>query len=195
MERGDAFRSVNPDPLLQPFKDANPDIAAQFDDKEITMRYLPASPAFRPAFVQETLQWIPKLDEVIEGGQQLQLLDRIWDGRQKHIIDSTVFTKGALCEYTYWIDFENKIIEATGVIENTLIIPFQDLKIGIFSKKNAEYWEGVEKAEAEEKRQLALKDAEARMAALDLSKREDSKKAQEHEGSDDEGSVGTVKGN
>lgn len=141
MERGDAFRSVNPDPLLQPFKDANPDIAAQLDDKEILMRYLPASPAFRPAFVQETLQWIPELDEVIEGGQQLQLLDRIWDGRQKHIIDSTVFAQdGIFCEYTYWIDFENKIIEATGVIEGTLIMPFKDLRMGIFQKKNAEYW-------------------------------------------------------
>jgi hypothetical protein len=206
--------------LLQPFKDANPDVAVEHDDDEIMKRYLPRMPDYRITQVQDVMQWIPEYDEIIVAGRQMDLLDGIWDGRQRHVVDDTSFARdGIFCEYTYWIDFDNKTIEVEGVVEGTLVMPFKDLRVGIFDEKNAEYWERVEKADREEdererqleldeklkeqKRQLEVKDMEAKMAGLDVQndsgkgdKTGETEKLEElGNSSDDEGSVDTVKGN
>lgn len=80
---------------------------------------------------------------------QLYLLERIWDGRQVHVVDETEFAEdGSLCEYVYWIDFENKIMEITGVVKGVLTLPFKELRVGLLAELNAEYWKGVDAAAA-----------------------------------------------
>jgi hypothetical protein len=206
--------------LLQPFKDANPDIAAEHDDDEIMKRYIHRIPDCTLTHIQNNMHWIPEYDEIILAGRQEELLDRIWDGRQKHVVDNTEFASDDIfCEYTYWIDFENKIIEAEGVVEDTLVVPFKDLEAKLFSKKNREYGEAEkarikaknreyeEIAEAQRKarergRQLETEEMEAKMAGLDVQnnskkkkKADETEKPKELEGSsDDEGSVDTIKG-
>jgi len=62
----------------------------------------------------------------------MQLLDRIWDGVQTYVVDGTNFENdGIFCEYAYWIDFENKIMEIKGVVKGVLTLPFMELKVGL----------------------------------------------------------------
>ena len=42
-------------------------------------------------------------------------------------------------------------MEVTGVIDGVLTLTFKELKVGILSKLNAEYWRGVEAAKALER--------------------------------------------
>jgi len=81
---------------------------------------------------QTALSWIPKCGEVIETSARLDLLERIRDGRQKHILEDSESTENA-----YLIDFENRLMEVEGVIDGTLEISFDDLKVGIIDQKRS----------------------------------------------------------
>lgn len=42
-------------------------------------------------------------------------------------------------------------MEVTGVIDSVLTVTFNELKVGLLDKLGAEYWQGVEAAEALER--------------------------------------------
>jgi hypothetical protein len=71
---------------------------------------------------------VPEYDELIQTLDQHDLLERIWDGREKYLVDES---GGCFIDYEYFIDFENRVMEVEGAVDNVLIIPFEDLKIGI----------------------------------------------------------------
>jgi hypothetical protein len=134
------------------FRSKNPGFPADIDDDEILKRYLPAPFPSEVGFIFQTLSWIPESGEIIETSNQQDLLERIWEGRQQYIVDNTEFADdGVFCEYAYWIDFENKSMEITGVVGGVLTLAFKESKVGILSKLSAEYWKGVEAAEALER--------------------------------------------
>lgn len=134
------------------FRSNNPGFPADINDDEILKRYVPARFPSKVGSTFETLAWIPDSGGIIETYRQLDLLERIWDGRQTYIVDETEFANDALfCEYAYWIDFENQVMEVTGVIDSVLTVTFNELKVGLLDKLGAEYWQGVEAAEALER--------------------------------------------
>jgi hypothetical protein len=144
--------TVSPAQQVEAFRSQNPDFPADITDDEILKRYLPAPFPRSVGFAFLRLGWIPENGEIIQASDQMQLLDRIWDGLQTYVVDGTDFADdGVFCEYGYWIDFENKVMEVTGVVDGVLTLTFKDLKVGLLSKLNAEYWKGVEAAEALEK--------------------------------------------
>jgi len=150
----DGYRWSDESPAQQAevFRSNNQGFPVDIDDDEILKRYVPARFPSKVSYTFETLAWIPEYDEVIEMSDQLDLLGRIWDGRETYLVDATGFAEdGVFCEYAYWIDFENKIMEVTGVIDGVLTLTFKELKVGILSKLNAEYWKGVKAAEALER--------------------------------------------
>lgn len=127
--------TVSPAQEVESFRTKNPDVPPDISDDEILKRYLPAP---FPRSVGSTflrLCWIPESGDIIQPSDQMQLLDRIWDGVQTHVVDGTNFENdGLFCEYAYWIDFENKIMEIKGVIKGVLTLPFKELKVGLFER-------------------------------------------------------------
>lgn len=121
-----------PTVTIEEFRAQNPDFPPDVDDDEIRLRYIPAPFPTRASIEINALNWIPEAGEVIQAVDQHDLLERIWDGRQRHVIDRTDFEQdGLFCEYVYRIDFENKIMEVEGVVRGTLIIPFKDIEVGV----------------------------------------------------------------
>lgn len=142
------WSNVPPFQQVQDFRAQNPDLSADIDDDEILKRYVPAPFPSQISFALKVTCWIPEFEEIIQMNQ-LYLLERIWDGRQVHVVDETEFAEdGSLCEYVYWIDFENKIMEITGVVKGVLTLPFKELRVGLLAELNAEYWKGVDAAAA-----------------------------------------------
>ena len=130
------------DPALRikTFKANNPDFPPDIKDKEILKRYLPAPFPIHVRRELNNMSLIPEYDEMIHN-TQFDLLERIWDGRQKYIIDETEFAQdGTFCEYAYWIDFESRVMEVEGVIERTIIVPFEDMEIGIIDRMADPKW-------------------------------------------------------
>jgi hypothetical protein len=114
------------------YRQQNPNFPRDIDDDEIVKRYIPARFPRTVSMESYALSWIPQSGEIIQDTQQRDLLQRIWDGRQKHVIDQTSFAEdGLFCEYAYWIDFENKVMQVEGVVEGTLVVHFKDMKVGI----------------------------------------------------------------
>lgn len=72
-------------------------------------RYFPSRFPQSTWVAQTALSWIPKCGEIIETSAQLDLLEEIWDGRQKHILEDSESTDNA-----YLIDFENRLMEVEG---------------------------------------------------------------------------------
>jgi len=144
--------TVSPAQQVEAFRSKNPDFPPDISDDEILKRYLPAPFPRSVASTFLRLCWIPESGDLIQASDQMQLLDRIWDGVQTYVVDGTNFENdGVFCEYAYWIDFENKIMEIKGVVKGVLTLPFKELKVGLLSQLNAEYWKGVEAAEASKK--------------------------------------------
>lgn len=61
---------------------------------------------------------------------QHDLLGRVSYG-QKQLVDQT---ECGFWDYAYFVDFENKVLEVEGVLENTLIIAFEDLEVGVIDE-------------------------------------------------------------
>jgi hypothetical protein len=131
-----------PSVRLNTFKEQNPEFPPDIDDDEILKRYIPVR--FRSSVHQALLNlaWIPENGELLDRSQH-ELLERIWDGRQTYIVDETGFAdNGLFCEYSYWIDFENKVMEVEGVVEGTLHVPFKEMKIGVLEEMIDSEWRG-----------------------------------------------------
>jgi hypothetical protein len=130
------------------YRAAHPDTDPNIPDKEIKLRYIDHRPNPSLIQTQESLYWIPELEEIYERDNQLGLLDRIWHDLQTHIVDDTSFgDEGLFCEFAYWVDFETRIVEIEGVTRGTAEIPFADLEVGLFQRMNEEYWNKIEEME------------------------------------------------
>jgi hypothetical protein len=80
-----------PDVQIRAFRAQNLDFPQDITDEEILARYILTHFPFNVSCVLQRLCWIPEHGEVIEAFDQVQLLDRIWDGRQEYIVDQTTF--------------------------------------------------------------------------------------------------------
>jgi hypothetical protein len=117
---------------LEAFRSANPDFSPDISDKEIFDRYIYSPGSLNKSIsALRSLTWIPEYDEIIQTFHQHDLLERIWDGREKYLVDET---GGCDIDYGYFIDFENRVMEVEAVLDDTLVIPFEDLKIGIIEE-------------------------------------------------------------
>jgi hypothetical protein len=126
------YTDESPAVLAENFRRQNPNFPRDIDDDEIVKRYIPAEFRVDIASTLGSLLWVPAIGEFIQESRQHDLLERIWDGRDKHVIDQTSFAEdGLFCEYAYWIDFENKVMEVEGVVEGTLVVQFKGMKVGI----------------------------------------------------------------
>ena len=100
----------------------------------------PPTPTTMKHNLTKQLEWIEWIDEneVDETDtDQYDLLGQIWHG-QKQLVDQTQFLEdGLFCEYAYFVDFEKKVLEVQGVLENTLIIAFEDLEVGVIDERKA----------------------------------------------------------
>jgi hypothetical protein len=130
------------DPALRikNFKASSPEISPEIKDKEIVKRYLPAPFSIHVRRELNNMSLIPEFDEMIHNSQY-NLLERIWDRRQRYIVDETEFARDdTFCEYAYWIDFESRVMEVEGVVERTLIVPFENTEIGIIERMADPNW-------------------------------------------------------
>jgi hypothetical protein len=123
------------------------------DQREIMERYIPAP---FPRWVKaENWAFSPEFDEIIETSDLKELLDRIWDGRQKVAIDQRELEKDA--RRIYWIDFDNQVVEVIGMIEwsrDSVTVPFAEMVVGKLCETVERIWwskhqEELEKATAE----------------------------------------------
>jgi hypothetical protein len=131
-----------PSLLIKTLKEQNPNLPPDIDDDEILKRYIPAPFPEKVRDALRGLSWIPDNGELLDRSQH-ELLERIWDGRQTYIVDETGFAdNGLFCEYSYWIDFENKVMEVEGVIEGTLYVPFKEMRIGVLEGMIDSEWRG-----------------------------------------------------
>jgi hypothetical protein len=104
-----------PSLLIKTFKEQNPNFPPDIDDAEILKRYIPAPFPEKVRDALRGLSWIPEHDETIHKSQH-HLLERIWDGQQPYIVDRTCYAGyGSDLDCMYWIDFENKMLEAESI--------------------------------------------------------------------------------
>ena len=142
------YDALSDEARLEAFKTANPN--SGISDDEIMRRYIPAYFSQQYDQAQKVLSWIPEYDEVIQATAQHDLLERIWDGRQKHVVEDSDFTEnGFFNDYANFIDFDNRVMEVEGVIDGTLEIAFDDLKVGIIDEMMVQCSEDQEKMEEE----------------------------------------------
>jgi hypothetical protein len=113
------FILTHPDHPLDPLNEHQPDI---------WKRYLPAPFPWNIREEMDSMRWCPEYEVIVEESNALNLLDSIWEGQQKHVLaemDSTAFVL-----YEYWIDFDNRVLEVRGVLEDRMAIPFESLVEG-----------------------------------------------------------------
>lgn len=130
--------------------------------------YPPPLPTMKHNLTKQ-LEWIDEneVDEI--DTDQYNLLGQVWHG-QKQLVGQTDFLEdGLYCEYAYFVDFEKKVLEVEGVLENTLIIAFKDLKEGVIDKMKA-LSEGEEKGEEQKDGEMNWKSAKMAKAFDDSMK-------------------------
>jgi hypothetical protein len=111
---------------VEAFRIANPEFPSNIEDSEIRLRYLP-----RPYFHRaDHLEWIPEYEELVEPLNQRNLLERIWNGCERYLIDDNYDHDPP--NWKYIIDLENRTLEMKGVFEHKTTFSFDELQMGMF---------------------------------------------------------------
>ena len=124
---------------LARFRSYHPDFPREIDGREIIQRYIPAP--FSRRVKAEKWAFVPEFDEIIETSYHEELLDRIWDGRQKFVIDGRELEKDA--RWIYWVDFDNQVVEIIGMIEwsrDSVTVPFAEMVVGKLCETVERIW-------------------------------------------------------
>jgi hypothetical protein len=135
---------------VEAFRIANPEFPSNIEDSEIRLRYLP-----RPYFHRtDHLEWIPEYEEVVQPANQRNLLERIWNGCERYLIDDNYDHDPP--NWKYMIDLENRTLKMEGVFEHKTTFSFDELQKGMFDgwrKENdpSESWMTDPDEEEEEK--------------------------------------------
>jgi hypothetical protein len=111
---------------VEEFRIANPDFPSNIEDSEIRLRYL-----HRPYFHRtDHLEWIPEYEEIVQLVDQGNLLERIWNGCERYLIDDNYDHDPP--NWKYMIDLENRALIMEGVFEHKTRFSFDELQKGMF---------------------------------------------------------------
>jgi len=117
---------------VEAFRIANPDFPSNIEDSEIRLRYLPRRPY---KLCTNLIEWIPEYEEIVEPTNQRYLLERIWNGCERYLIDDNYDHQ--ISKWEYMIDLEKRTLKMEGVFEHKTTFSFDELQRGMFDR----WWE------------------------------------------------------